>query len=223
MSGLAQPVLRDSFQQTTAAIPGEARISGRFIRSAPGPLDRSRRSRRRPRSRLRSAGTAGFQTRVAKRTPRAALRIAIDLVREGRISEDEALRRLAGLELAALAVSRFVAPGDPIVRGVAASAGVAVGHAAFDTATGGMTAHASLVARHMGKPCVAGCEGLSVEPSARRAGFAGQVVEEGDWISIDGDSGGVFLGQREIVNERPDAELDEVEAWRASAGTLLLA
>ncbi len=74
-----------------------------------------------------------LQTRVAKRTPRAALRIAVDLVREGRISKEEALRRLAGLDLAALAVTRFVEPGDPVVRGVAASAGVAVGHAAFDS------------------------------------------------------------------------------------------
>jgi pyruvate,orthophosphate dikinase len=197
-----------------------------------------------------------LQTRVAKRTPRAALRIAVDQVREGGISAEEGLRRLAGLDLASLAVSRFVEAQDPVTRGVAASAGVAVGHAAFDsaaaerlaahgdpvilvrpdistadiagfraasgivTATGGMTAHASLVARHMGLPCVVGCEGLSVEPSARRACFAGRVVEEGDWISVDGDSGGVFLGQREIVTERPAAELDEVERWRVPAGLL---
>jgi pyruvate,orthophosphate dikinase len=86
-----------------------------------------------------------------------------------------------------------------------------------------MTAHASLVARHMGKPCVVGCDGLTVETSARRACLAGQVVEEGDWISIDGDSGGVFLGQREIVTERPDAELDEVERWRVPVRSLQLA
>jgi pyruvate,orthophosphate dikinase len=74
----------------------------------------------------------------------------------------------------------------------------------------------------MGKPCVVGCEGLSVEPSARRAGFAGRVVEEGDWISVDGESGGVFPGQRELVTERPEAELDEVGGWRAPAGNLHL-
>lgn len=53
-----------------------------------------------------------LRTRVAKRTPRAALRIAVDLVREGLLSRAEALRRLAGLDLAALALSRFIAPGD---------------------------------------------------------------------------------------------------------------
>jgi pyruvate,orthophosphate dikinase len=75
----------------------------------------------------------------------------------------------------------------------------------------------------MGKPCVVGCEGLSVEYSTRRAHFASQVVEEGDWISVDGDSGGVFLGQREIITERPVTELDEVDRWRAAARTTQLA
>ena len=200
-----------------------------------------------------------LQTRSAKRTPRAALRIAVDLVREGRVSKQEALRRLAGLDLSALAVTRFVEAGEPIVSGIGASEGVAVGHATFDsvaaetlasrgdpvilvrpntstedivgfraasgivTATGGMTAHASLVARHMGKPCVVGCKGLSVEHSERRARFANQVVEEGDWISVDGDSGGVFLGQREIITERPAKELDEVGRWRATARATQLA
>jgi len=77
-----------------------------------------------------------------------------------------------------------------------------------------MTAHASLVARHLGKPCVVGCDDLSVDGSARRARFGTQVVEEGDWISVDGDNGRVFLGQREIISERPTAELDEVDRWR---------
>ncbi|MBZ5606632.1 MAG: pyruvate, phosphate dikinase [Acidobacteriia bacterium] len=196
-----------------------------------------------------------LQTRTAKRTPRAALRITVDLVKEGRISQEEALRRLTGLDLSALTVTRLVEAGDPSVHGIAASGGVAVGHAAFDsvtaermaargdpvilvrpdtstadiagfraasgivTATGGMTAHASLVARHMGKPCAVGCGGISLDNSARRGHFAGQVVEEGDWISVDGDSGGVFLGQREIITERPTTELDEVDRWRAGDRT----
>jgi pyruvate,orthophosphate dikinase len=199
-----------------------------------------------------------LQTRTAKRTPRAALRIAIDLVRESTISEEEALRRLAGLDLATIAVTRFAGTVEPVVRGIGASGGVAAGRAAFDsaaaerlashgdpvilirpdtsttdiagfqaalgivTATGGMTAHASLVARQMGKPCVVGCEGLA-EFSARGARLAGHVVEEGDWISVDGDSGGVFLGQREILTEQLSAEVDEVERWRTLARTVQLA
>jgi pyruvate,orthophosphate dikinase len=127
----------------------------------------------------------------------------------------------------AAAAERLAVRGDAVilVRPDISTADIAGFRAAAGivAATGGMTAHASLVARHMGKPCVVGCEGLSVEPAARRALFAGKVVEEGDWISIDGDTGAVFPGQREIVTERPAAELDEVERWRAAARTMQLA
>ena len=125
------------------------------------------------------------------------------------------------------AAERLAARGDPVIlvrpdTGTADIAGFRVASGII-TATGGTTAHASLVARHMGKPCVVGCPSLSVEDSAHRARFAGQVVEEGDWLSVDGDSGNVFLGQREIITERPLTELDEVERWRASAQTAQLA
>jgi len=68
-----------------------------------------------------------LQTRTAKRTPRAALRIAVDFVREGRISKEEALRRLSGLDLTGLAVTRFVEGSEPTLLGIGASGGVAVG------------------------------------------------------------------------------------------------
>jgi len=61
-----------------------------------------------------------------------------------------------------------------------------------------------------------GCAGLSVHARERRAGLAKSMIAEGDWISIDGNSGEVFLGQREIVTSRPDAELAEVARWRAT-------
>ncbi|HET7446858.1 MAG TPA: PEP-utilizing enzyme [Methyloceanibacter sp.] len=85
------------------------------------------------------------------------------------------------------------------------------------TATGGRTAHASLIARQLGKACVVSCAGLTVDASARRAELGGESIREGDWLSIDGDTGEVFLGQREIVTERPEAALAEIEAWRVSA------
>jgi pyruvate, orthophosphate dikinase len=194
-----------------------------------------------------------LQTRTAKRTPRAALRIAIDLVHEGRITPAQALRRLDGIELAALSRQRLLDTNDPIARGVGASSGVASGRAAFDsaaaeqltgcgdpvilvrpdtntadvagfavsagivTAVGGRTAHAALVARQMGKPCVVGCDRTAVDIARRRAQFATAAVAEGEWISIDGDSGEVYLGRREVVTERPEGELAEVERWRHSA------
>ncbi len=194
-----------------------------------------------------------LQTRSAKRTPRAALRIAVDLVRENLITPHEALRRLRGLNLDAVAQSRLVKAGDPVARGVGASSGIAVGRAAFDTAgaerlagsgdavilmrptmttddvaglavsagvltaIGGRTAHAALVARQMAKPCVVGCDSLRIDLSARRAQIAGAAIEEGDWISIDGDAGAIYLGRGEIVEERPEAELAELARWRGGA------
>jgi len=194
-----------------------------------------------------------LQTRAAKRTPRAALRIAVDLVREGLISESEASRRLEGLNFAAFAITRFAGQGEPIARGIGAAAGVAAGRAAFDsqaaermaalgdsvvlmrpdistsdiagialstgivTAAGGRTAHAALVARQKGKPCIVGCAELKVDAPARRSQLAGKPIEEGDWISLDGDSGEIFLGRRSVVVEQPEAELAEVTGWRERA------
>jgi phosphohistidine swiveling domain-containing protein len=87
--------------------------------------------------------------------------------------------------------------------------------AAILTAAGGRTAHAALVARHMGKPCVVGCETLRVDEENHQARLADARITEGDWVSIDGGSGEVFLGQRKIVTELPEAELRELESWRA--------
>jgi pyruvate,orthophosphate dikinase len=74
-----------------------------------------------------------LQTRSAKRTPRAALRFAIDFVREGRIRPAEAARRLHGLDLGSLAQTRLVGAPTPVARGIGASAGIAVGRAVFDS------------------------------------------------------------------------------------------
>jgi pyruvate,orthophosphate dikinase len=150
--------------------------------------------------------------------------------------------------------TRLAAVGDgPIISGVGASGGVAVGRAAFRsesaqrlaasgdpvilmrpdtstadiagfaiaagivTAVGARTAHAALVARQLGKPCVVGCSSMSVDAAADRAKLAGKAISEGDWISIDGDSGHVYQGQREIVVTQPEAELAEVARWRSQS------
>ena len=192
-----------------------------------------------------------LQTRAAKRTPRAALRFAVDFVHEGLLSPAEATRRLEGLDRAALAINRFAETGHAAARGTGAAAGVAVGRAAFDssaaerlaaegnpvilvrpdtstadvagfsasaailTAAGGRTAHAALVARQMGKPCVVGCDALRVDEDNRQARLADARITEGDWVSIDGGSGEIFLGQRKIVSELPENELRQLDAWRA--------
>jgi pyruvate, orthophosphate dikinase len=194
-----------------------------------------------------------LQTRAAKRTPQAALRIAIDLVHEGLIAPQEALQRIAGIDLAALVRVSLVSAAEPVVSGIGASGGIAVGRAAFssesaerlavagdpvilmrpDTSTadvtgfaaaagivtsvGARTAHAALVARQMAKPCVVGCGGMTIDVAADRAQLAGSAISASDWITIDGDSGNIYLGRCETAVERPEAELAEIAAWRSQA------
>lgn len=194
-----------------------------------------------------------LQTRSAKRTPQAALRIAIDLVREGLIGPAEGLRRLDGIDLDGLSHRSLAEAGPVVGRGTPASAGVAVGRVAFDTeaarrlaatgapvilmrpdtntadvegfalaagivtAAGGRTAHAALVARQMGKPCIVGCTALSVDPAARRAHVGETELVEGDLLALDGAAGTLHLGNARIVEERYTAERAEVEAWRVPA------
>jgi pyruvate,orthophosphate dikinase len=193
-----------------------------------------------------------LQTRSAKRTPRAALRIAVDLVREGVLAPEAALERLAELDLQRVAVLRFADVAETVGRGTPAAPGVASGRAAFTsdaarrladagdpvvlvrrepatediegfaaadgvlTAVGGRTAHAAVVARQLGKVCVVGCKELALAGDGRTGRLAGRALAEGDWLSLDGDTGEVSLGRREIVSSTPDAELAEVARWRAA-------
>ncbi len=194
-----------------------------------------------------------LQTRSAKRTPRAALRIAIDLVHEELITRKQALQLIAGIDLAALVRTSLVTADDPVMTGIGASGGIAVGRAAFSsesaerlsaagdpvilmrpdtstadvagfavaagivTAVGARTAHAALVARQMGKPCIVGCSKLTIDAGADWAQLAGITVTGSDWVTIDGDSGNTYLGRRETIVTRPEAELAEVANWRSQA------
>ncbi|MGY3486052.1 pyruvate,orthophosphate dikinase [Bradyrhizobium sp. USDA 4011] len=192
-----------------------------------------------------------LQARPAKRTPRAALRIAIDLVHEQLITPKQALERIADIDLASLVEVSLVSADDPAVAGIGASGGIAVGRAAFDsdgarqlaaagdpvllmrpdtstadvagfavacgivTSVGARTAHAALVARQMGKPCVVGCGGMKIDAAGERAELGKAAISAGDWVTIDGDSGKIFLGRREVLTKRPEAELAEIAKWRS--------
>ena len=174
-----------------------------------------------------------LQTRVGKRTAAAAFRIACQLVDEGVIDLDEALRRVTGHELTQLMFPQFSTAPDTVrmATGISASPGAAVGAAVFDSATavrraaageqvilirhettpddlagivsaagvlttrGGKTAHAAVVARGMGKPCVCGAQELDIDDHARRLLAEGCVIEEGEQLSIDGTTGAVYRGQ----------------------------
>ena len=191
-----------------------------------------------------------LQTRAAKRTPLAALKFAVDFVKERLITPPQALQRLKDVDLNALAQRRFAGTHESIARGTGASAGVAVGRITFDsagaerlrlhgdaailvrpdistadiagfaasdgiiTAASGRTAHAALVARQMGKPCIVGCAELSIDLAARNASLGGIAVKEGDWLSIDGGVGAIYRGRCDVIMERPEAELREVARWR---------
>ena len=174
-----------------------------------------------------------LQTRAGKRTAAAAVKIAVDMVKERRISQKEALKRVAPDDLDQLLHPVFdeTAKREVIGQGLPASPGAATGVVVFQpdeaeewsakgqhvilvrletspediggmdaaegilTARGGKSSHAALVARGMGKCCVAGCESLAID--YRRESFKadGRTVEKGDWISIDGSTGQVMLGQ----------------------------
>jgi pyruvate,orthophosphate dikinase len=190
-----------------------------------------------------------LQTRSAKRTPRAALRIAVDLVAEGMIDRAEALRRVAMIDPAEVGETSFVEGAPAVARAIVAAPGVACGRACFTsaqaeemvrrgekavlirrdtstedvagfavadgvlTAIGGRTSHAAVVARQMGKVCLVGCAGLTVDADERGATIGGQALRQGDWIALDGTSGDVTLGRRAIAFEiAPESKI--ILAWR---------
>ncbi len=81
------------------------------------------------------------------------------------------------------------------------------------TARGGMTSHAAVVARGMGKPCVAGCDALSIDMKKREIKFDGAKLKEGDYISINGNSGKVFKGEAKLVEPKMVGEFGQFMEW----------
>ncbi len=192
-----------------------------------------------------------LQTRTAKRTAQAALRIARELVAEGVITPDEAVLRIDPAQLDQLLHPRLDASveADPIARGLGASPGAAVGAAVFDadtaarrgaageavvlvrwettpddihgliqaqgvvTSHGGMTSHAAVVARGMGKPCVAGVESAQIDEAARTLTVGDVVVHEGDVITIDGAAGTLMLGALPLVPAELGDDFAAVATW----------
>jgi len=175
-----------------------------------------------------------LQTRNGKRTAAAALRVAVELVEEGKITKEEAIMRVEPSQLDQLLHPNFDADAlkkaSPIAKGLPASPGAASGKVYFTaaaavnaakngekvvlvrletspediegmansqgilTARGGMTSHAAVVARGMGKCCVAGCENIKVSEEAKQFSVDGKTYKEGDFISINGSTGNVYEG-----------------------------
>jgi pyruvate, orthophosphate dikinase len=81
------------------------------------------------------------------------------------------------------------------------------------TAHGGMASHAAVVARGMGKPCVAGCDALVIDENGKQCTIGGAVVREGDQLTVDGSSGHVIVGAAPLVEPERNADLEIVLAW----------
>jgi pyruvate,orthophosphate dikinase len=199
-----------------------------------------------------------LQTRTGKRTAAAALRIAIDMVGEGLLSEVEAVSRIDPGQLDQLLHPR-IDPGadyEVAARGLNASPGAATGRIVLDadraqeqgrageavvlvrtettpddihgiieaegvlTAHGGMTSHAAVVARGMGKPCVSGCEALTIDLDRGRIRLGGRELAEGDVLTIDGGSGDVIVGEVPLVPPQIDERFETLLGWADEARRL---
>jgi pyruvate,orthophosphate dikinase len=88
------------------------------------------------------------------------------------------------------------------------------------TARGGKTSHAAVVARGMGKPCVAGAEGINVDVETRKATVGNHIISEGDLITVDGTSGDVYLGEVPMIEAEFSSELETLLHWADETATL---
>jgi pyruvate,orthophosphate dikinase len=199
-----------------------------------------------------------LQTRNGKRTAAAALKIAVDMAREGLITENEAVLRLEPSQLDQLLHPTIAdnAVRDVIVTGLPASPGAAVGKVVFDseeafalaekgedvilvrvetspedikgmhaaraivTARGGMTSHAAVVARGMGRPCVCGAGGLQIDMAKGVFRIMGREVKKGEVITVDGAAGQVMLGAVEMMQPDLSGDFGTLMEWADKARRL---
>ena len=181
-----------------------------------------------------------LQTRNGKRTAKAAVKIAVDMVNDGLITKEEAVLRVTPEQVDALLHPHFddkakkqaEDAGSVFAKGVNASPGAAVGQAYFDadtaekmakeskqdvimvrpftkpddvhgmiaakgvlTSEGGATSHAAVVARQFGIPCIVGASSIKIDLERRVMAVDSKQVKEGDWISLDGTTGNVYVGK----------------------------
>ena len=192
-----------------------------------------------------------LQTRTGKRTAQAAVKIAVDMVKEGIINKEQAILRIEPNQLNQLLHKRI----DPttksqiIAKGLPASPGAAYGKVVFSadeaealgkqdemvilvrtettpddihgmveaqgvlTSRGGMTSHAAVVARGMGKSCVAGCSELNINVKKGIIEVKDIIIKKGDSITIDGGTGEVFLGKVPTIDPEISKEFKTILSW----------
>ncbi|HHV57276.1 MAG TPA: pyruvate, phosphate dikinase [Firmicutes bacterium] len=199
-----------------------------------------------------------LQTRSGKRTAAAAVKIAVDMVSEGRITKEEAILRVDPAQLVQL-MHRRIDPNakvEVVAEGLPASPGAATGKVVFSadeaekrgnegeavilvrtettpddihgiipargvlTSRGGMTSHAAVVARGMGKPAVCGCEAIKIDPLAEVFRVNGREVKKNDVITIDGATGQVILGAAPLIEPELSGDFETILKWADEIRTL---
>ncbi len=192
-----------------------------------------------------------LQTRSAKRSGQAAVKIVVDMVHEGLITTEEAIDRLRVEDLQALLHKYVKSPEayEPLASGLAAAPGAATGQVVFDpdeamtlvaksipvilvrpdtspddiqgiaaadgvlTSKGGLTSHAAIVTRAMGKPCICGAEEIEIDLKLEQFKAGGQIVSKGYEITVDGTSGNVYMGSLPLEEGQLIGELEELMTW----------
>ncbi|MDY6967048.1 MAG: pyruvate, phosphate dikinase [Spirochaetota bacterium] len=192
-----------------------------------------------------------LQTRTGKRTAEAAVRIAVEMVKEGLIQKEEALMRIEPNSIEQLLHPIFSpkAARKVITKGLPSSPGAATGRVIFNaddaekyttigddvilvridtspedlkgmslakgilTARGGMTSHAAVVSRGMGKCCVSGCGELEINYAKREMKVKDIIIKEGDYISIDGSNGDVMVGQVPTEEAQLSGNFEIIMKW----------
>ncbi len=201
-----------------------------------------------------------LQTRNGKRTAQAAVKIAVDMQKEGIIDKEEAVLRVDPNSLDQLLHKQLdpkaKTSSDVLAKGLPASPGAAVGEIVFDahkayelaqegkdvvlvrletspedligmnaakgilTSRGGMTSHAAVVARGMGKCCVAGCSDLKIYEDEGYITVGSEELKEGDLISLDGSTGEVYKGALAVVDPEMSGDFAKIMSWADKARTM---
>ncbi len=192
-----------------------------------------------------------LQTRTGKRTAQAAIRIAVELVKEKITDKKEAILRVDPDQLDQLLHHRIDHTHEKtqLATGLPASPGAATGQVVFDadeaeelsksgnkvilvrpettpddihgivasqatvTSRGGMTSHAAVVARGMGKACICGCETLKIDLESKQFKVGSTIVNQGDIITIDGSTGEIFLGEIPMSEPELSDEFQLLLSW----------
>lgn len=201
-----------------------------------------------------------LQTRSGKRTGEAAVRIAVEMVKEGMITKNDALKRVDGKQLTQMLHKKIdpSAKKTAIGKGLPASPGAAVGRIVFTaedavawakrsekvvlvrmetspedvegmhvsqgtlTGRGGMTSHAAVVARGMGKCCVAGCSDMSIDEANKKVRIGTKQLNEGDYITLDGTEGVVYNGQLPVIDPEMSGNFATLMEWAKAAKKMVV-